>query len=64
MSWKRVLFYSVISLMGLDIVAASPRASTDDIQFDPNKQQIIGDAEASKLLTRTYREPFVVPELT
>ncbi len=33
------------------------------INFDPEKQVIIGDEEASKMLTREYREPFVVPEI-
>jgi predicted dehydrogenase len=31
------------------------------INFDPEKKTIIGDAEASKLMTRQYRAPFVVP---
>ncbi|NOX65280.1 MAG: hypothetical protein GXO85_05645 [Chlorobi bacterium] len=33
------------------------------INFDPDKQIIIGDEEASTMLTREYREPFVVPEI-
>jgi hypothetical protein len=33
------------------------------INFDPDKQVIIGDEEASRMLTRNYREPFVVPEI-
>jgi len=32
------------------------------LKFDPAKEQFIGDAEADKLLTRPYREPFVVPK--
>jgi predicted dehydrogenase len=32
------------------------------IHFDPKTLSIIGDSEASKLLTRDYRKPFVVPE--
>jgi predicted dehydrogenase len=32
------------------------------INFDPKTEKIVGDAEASKLLTRNYRAPFVVPE--
>ena len=32
------------------------------IHFDPETMTIQGDAEASKLMTREYREPFVVPE--
>jgi len=31
------------------------------INFDPEKQVIVGDAEASKLMTRNYRAPFIVP---
>jgi predicted dehydrogenase len=31
------------------------------INFDPDKQVIVGDAEASKMMTRNYRAPFVVP---
>ncbi len=33
------------------------------IDFDPEKQVIIGDEEASQMLKREYREPFVVPEI-
>jgi predicted dehydrogenase len=33
------------------------------INFDPVKQEIIGDEEASKMLTREYRAPFVVEEI-
>ena len=32
------------------------------IQWDAAKEQIIGDAEASKLLRREYRGPWVYPE--
>jgi predicted dehydrogenase len=35
------------------------------LQFDPNKQEVIGDEEASKILRdgdRGYRKPYVVPE--
>jgi hypothetical protein len=32
------------------------------INFDPVKEQIINDAEASKMMRREYRAPFVVPE--
>jgi predicted dehydrogenase len=33
------------------------------ITFDPKAEKIIGDSEASALLTREYREPYVVPSL-
>ncbi len=31
------------------------------LEFNPTTEKFVGDAEADKLLTRTYREPFVVP---
>jgi predicted dehydrogenase len=32
------------------------------IEFDSEKMQVVGDAEANKLLSRVYRKGFVVPE--
>lgn len=32
------------------------------LDFDPDKMRFVNDAEANALLTRKYREPFVVPE--
>ena len=32
------------------------------LRFDPRNETIEGDAEASKLLGREYRKPFVMPE--
>jgi hypothetical protein len=32
------------------------------INFDPKTMTIQGDADASRLMTRDYRKPFVVPE--
>ncbi|MGV3722151.1 MAG: Gfo/Idh/MocA family protein, partial [Actinomycetota bacterium] len=32
------------------------------LQFDPKSESIIGDKEASAMLTRKYRKPWVVPE--
>ncbi len=32
------------------------------INFDPVKQEVIGDEDASILLRGTYRAPYVVPE--
>lgn len=32
------------------------------IEFDPNTEKITNSAEANKLLTRDYREPYVVPD--
>ena len=31
--------------------------------FNPQTEKFIADPEADKLLTREYREPFVVPEI-
>jgi predicted dehydrogenase len=33
------------------------------IQFDPAAENIIGDEEASQMLSRDYRDPFVVPSV-
>ena len=33
-----------------------------EIRFDPKSEKAIGDEEASRLLTRQYRKPFVVPD--
>jgi len=33
------------------------------INFDPATEQIIGDEEASAMLTREYRAPYIVPEV-
>lgn len=32
------------------------------LEFDPEKEQFVGDDEANAMLTRQYREPYVVPE--
>jgi predicted dehydrogenase len=32
------------------------------LKFDAEKEQVVGDEEANKLLTREYRDPFVVPK--
>jgi len=34
------------------------------LRFDPKTETFPGDAEASAMLTRKYREPFVVPKMT
>ncbi len=33
-----------------------------DLKFDPAAMRFVGDAEADAMLTRKYREPYVVPE--
>jgi hypothetical protein len=32
------------------------------LKFDPQREQVIGDEEATKMLHGTYRAPYVVPE--
>ena len=32
------------------------------LKFNPKTEKFVGDGEADQLLTRAYREPFVVPE--
>jgi hypothetical protein len=46
---------------GVD-VAKDQLALGEYLKMDPKKETFIGNAEASKLLTREYRAPFVVPE--
>ncbi len=31
------------------------------LEFDPEREKFVGDAEANQLITRVYRKPFVVP---
>jgi hypothetical protein len=33
------------------------------LNFDPKTEKFIGDDEANTLITRKYREPFVVSEI-
>ena len=33
------------------------------LQFDPETEKFIGDSEADALLTREYREPYVVRDV-
>jgi hypothetical protein len=32
------------------------------LKFDPKAERFVGNAQADLLLTRPYREPFVVPQ--
>ncbi|HEY0550337.1 MAG TPA: gfo/Idh/MocA family oxidoreductase, partial [Verrucomicrobiae bacterium] len=49
---------SVLPLLGM----ISWRAGRS-IEWDAAKEQIIGDPEANKLLSRPYRGPWVYPEV-
>jgi len=35
-----------------------------ELHFDGNKEKFVNDREADKMLTRQYREPYVIPKLT
>jgi len=50
-----------ISCTLLHLANASYRLGRS-LRFDPDKEQVIGDEEADRLLRGTYRAPFVVPE--
>ncbi len=39
------------------------RLGRDKLKWDPAKEQIIDDAEAAKMLSRPYREPWKLPEV-
>ncbi len=34
------------------------------LKFDPSQQKFVGDSEADAMLTRNYREPYVVPRIS
>ncbi|HOK90846.1 MAG TPA: gfo/Idh/MocA family oxidoreductase, partial [Candidatus Hydrogenedentes bacterium] len=48
------------SLCHLGLISARLRRSLD---FDPATETFVNDSEANALLTRKYREPFVVPKI-
>ena len=50
-----------VETWGLRNIAYRVRPS---IQFDPGKEKVLGDSEASVLLTRDYRKPLLVPAIS
>jgi predicted dehydrogenase len=50
-----------LAVNGVD-VAKDQLSLGEYLKMDPKKETFTGNAEASKLLTREYRAPFVVPE--
>ena len=48
---------------GVDL-NATPLTLGPVLTFDPKTEKAVGNEAASKLLTREYRAPFVVPEIT
>ncbi len=59
-SWDRVL-ETVKGAIGLDVSKGTYQLGPM-LTFGPEGEKFVGNAEADKLLTRPYREPFVVPE--
>jgi predicted dehydrogenase len=39
------------------------RLGRDKLKWDPDKEQIVDDAEAAKMLSRPYRDPWKLPEV-
>ena len=58
-SWR--WFVESAKLSGVDL-KKSTFVLGRPLRIDPGKEKFIGDPEADKLLTREYREPYVVPE--
>jgi len=59
-SWEKVL-ETVKGAIGLDISKGTYQLGPM-LKFDPKTEKFIASPAADKLLTRPYREPFVVPE--
>ena len=59
-SWARIKS-GLKDALGLDLASTEYQLGRM-LEFDAEKEQFVGDEEANKLLTREYREPYVVPE--
>ena len=59
-SWSDVKRY-VQDAIGLDLNKSAYQLGAL-LEFDPQKEKFIGNERANELLTRPYREPFVVTE--
>ncbi len=59
-SWARIK-QGLKDALGLELASTEYQLGKL-LHFDAEKEQFIGDQAANKLLTREYREPFVVPE--
>ncbi|MHB8903366.1 MAG: Gfo/Idh/MocA family protein, partial [Thermoguttaceae bacterium] len=59
-SWDRIK-QGLKDALGLDLASTEYQLGKL-LEFDAKKEQFVGNDDANKLLTREYREPFVVPE--
>ena len=59
-SWARIK-QGLNDALGLDLATTKYQLGRL-LEFDAESEQFIGDAAANKLLTREYRDPYVVPE--
>jgi hypothetical protein len=59
-SWEKVL-ETVKGAIGLDISKSTYQLGPM-LRFDPKTEKFVDSPAADKLLTRPYREPFIVPE--
>jgi predicted dehydrogenase len=59
-SWQRIK-QGLKDALGLDLASTKYQLGKV-LEFDPEKEQFVGNQAANKLLTREYREPFAVPE--
>ncbi len=59
-SWTRIKS-GLKDALGLDLAATEYQLGKL-LEFDPEKEQFVGNDAANKLLTREYRDPYVVPE--
>jgi predicted dehydrogenase len=59
-SWETIE-QTVKGTLGLDLSKNTYQLGPM-LKFNPRTEKFVGNAEADKLLTRPYREPFVVPE--
>jgi hypothetical protein len=58
-SWQRIK-QGLKDALGIDLASTTYQLGKL-LEFDPQKEQFVGNQAANRLLTREYREPFVVP---
>ena len=50
------------SLAAIHLANITHRMGNISLEFDAEKERIVGHADANRMLTRDYRKPFVIPE--